>query len=62
MGLKGSSDTTPQLKPKRSVLASWNQDDTYTVVFDGVRSRRDLSVLLKSAEKAFHIKQAKHEL
>jgi hypothetical protein len=62
MGLKGSSDRTPQEKPKRSVLISWNQDDTYTVVLDGVKSRSELNTLIKCAEKEYHIKQARHEI
>jgi hypothetical protein len=60
--MKAVSDKAPQEKPKKSVLITWNQDDTFTVIFDSVGSKSQLGIMLQAAEKQMHMKLARHEI
>ena len=62
MGIKGTSDKEPQVKPKRYVQIVQNHDDTFEVSFSNVTAKQYLRPLLHAAEKQFRIKLAKHEL
>jgi hypothetical protein len=61
MGMKAVSDIEQKPKPKRSVLILLQQDDKYEVIMENVTAKQFLRPMLQAAEKALHLKLARHE-